>query len=719
MNYEHKLFFLLLLLVVLPCIVLSVFALQAMLGQKILIEQKIKESYTALAESIHKRVLDQVKTKDNLVHQAVHHQVWLNKEPSIPHLTSVLNVPFFKFVYITDKDYNIVYPQQRPHNIVAAVLTPIEHYNLLEPAHIYEFRQQDFAAAIREYQKIVVEEKEQKLEAVGYALIAIARCNLKANNLDKALETYQYLATLCRDRNDSQALSFMIDAKSQMAGIYQKKDTLAYYQTLLELLELLSYNEYCIAKPKYIYHYNKLTEELNKLELEQAVSSEERYALLKQREKVLNDREQMLAREKFLNQAKQYLIPRLKILTEKKRDTGYLEYRSGRETSLAYYRELQNSGEFMGHVVYEINLQYALEEIIIPILQSQGGGKDMLFTIVDRDNKPVAGAIPPQFFIIVSQPLSPVFPFWYIAVCLKNIRSLDELSRLRSQIYIGGIVVVILLFVIGMYITIATFIREIKSARLKSDFLSNISHELKTPLTSITMFVETLLMGRTSSKEEQIECLQIIAAETERLRRLIDRILSFAKMEQKKRPLHFSLQNIGKLVQETGDYFKSNQVPARGETLDTSIQVEPNLPEMFVDPEAFEEVLNNLLSNAYKYNNKQQKKIELSCKKISSSGLAISVKDNGMGIAKTELRRIFQKFYRSENPETRNIEGTGLGLALVEAIVKAHKGKIKVKSKVNIGSEFIIFLYQQRRENLPIARGAGSDSEVVEVEESS
>jgi two-component system phosphate regulon sensor histidine kinase PhoR len=693
MSYEQKLFFLLVILVVIPCIVLATFSLQAILGQRELIEQKIKESYTALAYSIHKRVFDRVKAKENQVSGILHKQVWLGKEPAIPNLSTPLNDPFFKSVYVVDNEYTILYPKERPHYAVAEVTMLAENYNIFENAHLYEFQKNDFIGAIAEYQKIVAEEKGQKLETLGYALFAIARCQTKTGQTDKAMETYQYLATLFRDRSDPQGIHFLANAKAQIAGIYKmQKDVFAYYQTLLELFAFLFYNEYRLPHALYCYHSQMLTQRLSQMEEDAGLLAEEKGKLLEQRRKIWRDRDIMLAVETALNTTRKYLLPQLKIALEKRNaNHGYLDYQIGSQHFLAYYQAIDMGDNNTAYVVYTLDLQYAIDDIILPILQSQGGGKDVWFTVIDREEKAVISVAPAQFFLVVSQSLSPAFPFWQVAVYLKNIRSLDELSRYRSQIYVGGLVVVVVILLIGIYITIATFVHEVKTVRMQSDFLSNISHELKTPLTSIKMFAETLLLERTRNKEEQKECLQIIAAETDRLRRLIDIILEFAKMKQHKKIFQFAPHDLKDLLQETVDYFKT-QIPDKDKVVEMTVACEAGLPQVVIDREAMVEAITNLLSNAYKYNDKPHKKIEVSCQKFSANRVVIAVKDNGIGIPKQEQRRIFQKFYRIQNPQARHIEGTGLGLSLVESIVKAHHGKMKVQSKLGVGSEFSIVL---------------------------
>ena len=699
MRYEQRLFLLLIVLVVFPCILLCIFSINALAGQKMRIEQQIRESYTAVAGITQKTIIDHIKNKEKAISQVLRKRPWLHKNPPINILSTPLENQCFDSLYVIDERYQIIYPKERPKASAGDIFLPhLKYYNLFEKAYFYEFKKNppDYAAAINEYQKII-ESKNQKIELVGYVLLAIARCNYKGKNIDKALANYISICNIFQNTTSPPHIKLIIDAKYRIAEIYSKRNQRAkYYQTLIELLDFLIYNEYRLEKIEYKYHEEKLNKIINELENDTLLSETARYPLLVKKKKIYYKHRRLEKDETSLLIAKRYLLPQIKMM--KGADYGYLEYRIGTRQYLAYYQKIFNINEnFMGYVIYTVNLRYCLNEIVTPILQSQSG-KDMYLSLTDPEKNIVKGKIPEQFLLVASQPLSPIFPFWRIAVYL-NVKSMEEISRYHSQLYFFGLVIVILILLIGIHLTVKTFIREVKSARLKSDFLSSVTHELKTPLTSIKMFVETLLMGRAMGEEEHEECLLVISAEADRLRRLIERILNFAKMEQNKRVFHFEKGDVRALVEEAIEVFQKQIIDST--TLSIEKNIEENLPKIFLDHEAINEAILNLLSNAYKYCDRKNRKIEIICKHIPSDNtVTISVKDNGMGIVKNEQQKIFQKFYRIENVSARCIEGTGLGLSLVNSIAKAHKGKVRVQSKLGEGSEFILFLNYKSLENL-------------------
>ncbi len=689
MKYELKLLLLLTILVALPCILLSAFALEALLGQKVIIEKKIEESYSAIASTNRKNILERVNNKIKILDKITNQALPTQSNLMIALLREPLEDSFFRRFYLLDKDYNILYPEERPKSTENIDLfLPGENYHHFENAYYCEFQEQNFANAIAEYQKIVAGLSEQKLEALGHALAGIARCYWKAGMPAKAMESYQYLTRLFQDRKDPQSLIFMIEGKSQIAEIYRTKEEIEnYYQTLLSLLEYMIYNEFQLLRAKYAYHYRQITERLALLSQEERLSPDTKASFEKAYSKILENRKYMQAQEAEIREIRQYLIGELKNQGEIPK-SGYLHYQTGDTQNLVYYRPLVKDN-FRGYLLYAINLDYCLNQIIIPCLQGQEVGKDAKLIILDYTGASLNEKISPPFFSIVSQPILPVFPFWQIAIYLKNVRSLEELSQYQSQLYFLALITIILILLVGVYIIITTFVREVKSARRKSNFVSNVTHELKTPLTAIKMFVETLLLDRAKSAEEKRECLQIIASESERLSRLIDRILNFARMEQKRRKFHFEWADSKPLIL---DILKDFQTQIHDVSCNFQVNIEPNLPLVFMDQEAIREAIANLLSNAYKYNDKSQKNITIRAFPIGSEKIGIAIKDNGIGIPRNEFRRIFHKFYRIEDTLTRKIEGTGLGLSLVESIARAHRGKVKVQSKLRQWSEFTLVL---------------------------
>jgi signal transduction histidine kinase len=229
--------------------------------------------------------------------------------------------------------------------------------------------------------------------------------------------------------------------------------------------------------------------------------------------------------------------------------------------------------------------------------------------------------------------------------------------------------------------------RELHVSELRSQFVSSVSHELKTPLTSIRMLAETLQMGRGRDAKTESEYLDTIVNECERLSRLVDGVLLFSKAEQGKMVCHFRPLAAAETVHAAA---RSLEYTLAQKGFRLKIEIEPGLPRLRGDHDALEQALLNLLGNAMKYSG-DARDIEVTVKREDGRA-AIGVTDHGAGIAAAEQTRIFEKFYRAATPENQHIPGTGLGLALVAQIVKAHGGEVRVRSAPGEGSTFSLLL---------------------------
>jgi two-component system, OmpR family, phosphate regulon sensor histidine kinase PhoR len=239
----------------------------------------------------------------------------------------------------------------------------------------------------------------------------------------------------------------------------------------------------------------------------------------------------------------------------------------------------------------------------------------------------------------------------------------------------------------GVVATLVVLYREAYLGRLQTEFVNKVSHDLRTPLTSIRMFVETLQMGRLADPARQKEALGIIAEETARLSALINRLLDWARMESGRRSYDLEPVPVEAVVDAALQAFEPQLVIQPAEVTKS---VQPGLPPVLADKEALSEALLNLLQNAHKYTG-PTKKIAVTARR-SGPTVLIGISDNGPGIRVADQKRIFDKFYRAKDAIDRSIEGSGLGLSMVKHIVTAHAGRISVSSELGEGATFTIAL---------------------------
>ena len=245
-----------------------------------------------------------------------------------------------------------------------------------------------------------------------------------------------------------------------------------------------------------------------------------------------------------------------------------------------------------------------------------------------------------------------------------------------DQIHVGTLIV----------LNDVTHLRRLENMR--SDFVANVSHEIKTPLTAIKGFVETLLHGKVEKPEETQRFLDIIQRHVNRLNSIIEDLLTLSKIEQEDEAGTLNLRN-WKVADVFQAVIQICRPKAEEKELFIKVAGNQNVRADF-DPTLIEQAVVNLLDNAVKYSNPGGT-ITISAE-INGSEILINVRDQGIGIAKKHLPRLFERFYRVDKSRSRQLGGTGLGLAIVKHIAQAHGGYVTVESTVGEGSTFTIHL---------------------------
>ena len=237
----------------------------------------------------------------------------------------------------------------------------------------------------------------------------------------------------------------------------------------------------------------------------------------------------------------------------------------------------------------------------------------------------------------------------------------------------------------GVFFVARAAAREVRVAELKSNFVSSVSHDLKTPLALIQLFAETLELGRVKSTERAAEYYRIINSEARKLTRLIDNILDFSKMEAGLRPYRVGRQDLAEITRRVvaalQSQFTQNQFEVRFEE-------QGPVPEVLVDGDAVTQAIENLLTNAMKYSGASR---DIAVRVgVEGRFACVSVADRGIGIPRRHQRRIFRKFYRIETDAVTGPQGCGLGLAIVDHTMRGHGGHVRVESEPGRGSTFTL-----------------------------
>ena len=276
---------------------------------------------------------------------------------------------------------------------------------------------------------------------------------------------------------------------------------------------------------------------------------------------------------------------------------------------------------------------------------------------------------------------------WTLSVASANPGA--DLARLASRrvLLLAAFGVTVLFVFTGSAFILRALTRELEVARLQSDFVAAVSHEFRTPLASLRQLSELLADGRVPSEERRQDYYEGLRRESERLHRLVENLLDFGRMDAGAREYRFEAVEPGRLVSGVAKEF-AEQVRQQGYHLE--VTANDHLPAVRADREALSRALWNLLDNAVKYS-PDSKTIWVEAAREGSQ-IAIQVRDRGVGIAPDEQQQIFKKFVRAPSAKAAGIKGTGLGLAMVQHIVSAHGGEIRVTSEPGAGSTFTILL---------------------------
>lgn len=288
---------------------------------------------------------------------------------------------------------------------------------------------------------------------------------------------------------------------------------------------------------------------------------------------------------------------------------------------------------------------------------------------------------------------------WRLQVSPTAAEELTSRVKNRRLLELAMVVLSSIVIVAGVATILLAAERERRISALKSDFVANVSHELKTPLALIRMFGEILQSGRIASDQKRQEYLDIIVSESERLSALIENVLDFARVERGRAAYDFAIGNVGDAVARAVTVYRYR---AEREGVELSLEVEPTLPSARIDARAIELATMNLIDNALKYA-RDGLRIVVAVR-ATRDGIAVTVQDHGPGIAPEDRVRIFERFVRGAQaaPSTHDggaarapVRGSGIGLALVKHIAESHGGRVWVEGGVGRGSTFTFTIPEQ------------------------
>jgi signal transduction histidine kinase len=312
-------------------------------------------------------------------------------------------------------------------------------------------------------------------------------------------------------------------------------------------------------------------------------------------------------------------------------------------------------------------------------VEAQATPADVVVTLLSP------GDADPKATVFHSLPAGRLLPGWRLTLALKDGGVLDATAKRQAASYFWTGILAIAAIALPAVLVAGVIRRQMRLTRLKNNLVATVSHELKTPLASMRLLVDTLLNDERFDPQKTREYLQLVARENSRLSRLIDNFLSFSRMERNKHAFDFREVPAAEVASRAAEAVEDR---FRAPGCRFEVQVAQDLPPLDADPDALVTAVLNLLDNAFKYSGAEK---HIILRAHSQDGqVRFEVQDNGIGLSRRDAKKVFKKFYQVDQRLSRTGGGVGLGLSIVEFIVRAHGGRVRVTSRPGEGSIFTL-----------------------------
>jgi len=554
-------------------------------------------------------------------------------------------------------------------------------------AEAFEFVDRNFRAAAALYRQLAMLASGRNLQAE--MLTGQARCLQKAEVYDEAVRVYARIAREYSDCLTPSRLPLGLLAGLQTIECYERsgdspgaaKHALDAYRELLKKPSALSEDQF----KTYVSLVGEAIDTVlaGKTGAQASEEFRKEYADLK---KLQSDRTKEWEAVGLLRKE---VIPELARRLSQSEAYSPNSYRlsrnvGGRDLLLlaAWIPDRMEEGT-AGMLGVQLNNEYLLESVLPEALGNVQLNDGVEVVLADLAGRPLSGKRSTSTTLpLVTEYFEDNFPPWKIELFQAPAKGLEILD-LRRNFYFWTILTLLVVLAFGAFLIVRTIAHEIEILKIKSDFVSSVSHEFKTPLTSIKALMERLVDGKVRDAGKMDQYFQIIAQDTDKLTRLVNNLLDFSKIEEGKKEYALSDADIVRIATEQVQGFKNERALAGREI---RLEITGEIPTLRADADALSRALANLLSNAVKFT-PPGKAIRVG---LSSDGenVVLEVEDEGIGIHADEVGKVFEKFFQGRNVLDQSVKGTGLGLTLVKHIVEAHGGRILVESRLGLGSKF-------------------------------
>jgi signal transduction histidine kinase len=689
-------------------VTLVFFAIREAEREKLLKEREIEGERRRLVESVDARARSLIREAESRVYEAVERKLpdIQSAQAAADLKSNLAGLPMVSNVFIVDRAGRIDFlgawplfsvPAERPKSReVSRSLEKDERWKRAEAA---EFQQNDYSLAASIYQDMAAKTSDRALLAL--LLNREARCDVKSEKSEKALGVYRQQLQMNLPDLTSAGIPLEILAWHQIANIHlQKREMADTAETLIGFYRGLLEAKWPLTRSQYESFRNwaehRFQTAAGALEASLRAEWDSRYQELKRQE------QGRLKNTKSLEKIGERIIPRLRLEAENMRAESsqwrHISEATDSGPLLTSFLRLDDNA-MLGILLDSEALAQELLAGDIGRPQTEGSPS---VAIVDEAGKIIAGPAPSlQERPDKREGSQPVFtgefadsyPPWTIQIYQEGAGAAEKQFRLKRGLYILSLAVVITALFFGGYLAIRSTARELRLAKLKSDFTATVSHEFRTPLTSIRYLAELLQRGRVRDEARKQQYYETITGESERLSRLVENLLDFSKIEAGMKEYKMEETDVSDLAADVAGRFR-RQAALKDFTLET--EIEGGLPVIPADKDSLSRAVFNLLDNAVKYSGGNPR-VALRAW-FGEGAVNIQVEDHGIGISKPEQKKIFEKFYRSESALESDVKGSGIGLPLVQHIVRAHGGEVFLESEPGKGTRVTIRFPARRTE---------------------
>ena len=694
---QKKLILIFLLTIFLPSITLSIFGIIALRNERFRLEKQFREKQSDLVSLIKSKVNQRINVLENELYYLVRTPSFLNLDYQgiitlvENHLgKNRLSGQFFVVYNENEPWFPPYFAEGSEYSQGSAKGFTGLLKEKSDQAENYEFIQNNYQGAVSLLKDLLKVTEDKNLR--GEVLNSIARNYMKENNFDAAIAIYTDIIRNFQESRTSSGTLLPVTVRFQLAECYLRsgkkeealKETLNAYEDVIRNYHNLSENQFSAYASLATRKFNDIRDENPEI-----ISSDTSYISDFKKLNILYQKK--VSEWHVINYLKNECVPNIsrELMQSRRYPENTLRYskKIGSEDFLIVSSLIpdQTKTQAKGIAGIKINDMFLEDSLLHDITVNSGLKEDVGFILTDLGGGIIAGdtTIYNKSTNIISY-FDDNFPPWKIEVT-GEITSPLLFKGFYKSFYFWTILTMVVMLAFGIVIIGRTIAHEKEILKLKSDFVSSVSHEFKTPITSIKALTERLLEGTMKDPDRMREYYSVISQEAENLSHLVGNILDFSKMDDGKKQYNFEETDFKRWLEQTVTDFFIN-------VISRELKMQTNLTgpsvQIKIDKNAMKQAVNNLLDNAVKFSS-EYSEVKVILEKQGEK-ILLKIKDDGIGIPKNEQLKIFEKFYRGENASHHSTTGTGLGLTIVKQIVEAHNGEIGVESELGKGSMFIV-----------------------------